>query len=239
MRRPRKNWRTDTSTAGNTTTNPVELVLASRSPRRRELLALTGLPFRIAAADTDEQRRPDERPADYARRLSREKAAAVRRTLDGPALILAADTIVVDGGDVLEKPRDPDEAAAMLRRLRGRVHYVITGVTLLDASTGRCVTQVARSPVPMRDYTDAEIAAYIESGDPFDKAGAYGIQHDGFHPAAGFVHCFANVMGLPLCHLTRMSRALGVEPPADVPAACQRALAYDCPAFALILAGEE
>jgi septum formation protein len=217
----------------------VNFVLASRSPRRRELVSLTGLHFRAVATDTHEERRPDEPPVDYARRLSREKAGAARRALDGPALILAADTIVVDGADVLEKPGDADEAAAMLRRLRGRTHHVITGVTLLDAITGQTVTQAARSPVPMRNYTDAEIAAYIGSGDPFDKAGAYAIQHNGFHPAEGFAHCFANVMGLPLCHLTRMLRALGVEPPADVPAACQRALDYGCPVFALILAGEE
>jgi septum formation protein len=217
----------------------VNFVLASRSPRRRELVSLTGLHFRAVATDTHEERRPDEPPIDYARRLSREKAGAARRALDGPALILAADTIVVDGEDVLEKPGDADEAAAMLRRLRGRTHHVITGVTLLDATPGQTVTQAACSPVPMRNYTDAEIAAYIGSGDSFDKAGAYAIQHNGFHPAEGFAHCFANVMGLPLCHLTRMLRALGVEPSADVPAACQRALDYDCPVFALILAGEE
>jgi septum formation protein len=237
--RPTRNSNTGTFTRGGITTNLVDFVLASRSPRRRELVSLAGLRFRIVAVDTHEQRHPDEPPADYARRLSREKARAARQALDRPALILAADTIVVDGEDVLEKPGDADEAAAMLRRLRGRTHHVITGVTLLDAATGQTMTQAARSPVPMREYTDEEIAAYIESGDPFDKAGAYGIQHNGFHPAEGFAHCFANVMGLPLCHLTRMLRALGVEPPADVPAACQRALDYDCPVFALILAGGE
>ena len=215
----------------------MQLVLASRSPRRRELLALTGLPFRVVVPRTDETQRPGEPPEAYARRLSQEKAGAAAAMLDERALVLAADTIVVDGSDVLGKPADAGEARAMLRRLRGRTHHVMTGLTLLDTATGRRRTELAISPVPMREYTDEEIEAYIASGDPFDKAGAYGIQNHGFHPAEGFAHCFSNVMGLPLCHVTRMLRDSGLPPPVDVAAACEQALGYRCPLFEDVLAG--
>lgn len=216
----------------------MRFVLASQSPRRRELLALTGAHFEALSTDIDENRRPGELPAEYVQRLSREKARAAADVLTGPARVLAADTIVVDGDDVLEKPADAAQATAMLRRLRGRTHHVLTAISLLDIENGEIHTRLADSPVPMRDYTDAEIAAYVASGDPFDKAGAYGIQNPGFHPAAGFADCFANVMGLPLCHLTRLLHTLGDDPPADVPSACQAHLGYDCPVTAAILAGQ-
>lgn len=217
----------------------MRLILASQSPRRRELLALTGLAFEAMATDAHEQRQPGESPIEYACRLSRDKAQAAASLSAVSAWVLAADTIVVDGDAVLEKPANAAEAEAMLRRLRGRTHEVYTAVTLLDASSGQMVTEIARSPVPMRAYTDSEIAAYIASGDPFDKAGAYGIQHAGFHPAEGFAHCFANVMGLPLCHVTRLLRHAGIEPPAAVPRACQAALGYICPVHEEILGGRE
>lgn len=203
------------------------------------MLALAGVPFEIVVTHTDESRRPAESPESYARRLSREKAVAAARQLEEEALILAADTIVVDGDDVLGKPADPAEAAAMLAQLRGRTHAVFTAITLLDTATGQTRTDLARSPVRMRPYSDTEIAAYIISGDPFDKAGAYAIQHDGFRPVESFDHCFANVMGLPLCHVARALRAIGVEPPADVPAACQSSIAYVCPVYERILAGDD
>ena len=145
------------------------------------------------------------------------------------ALILAADTTVADGDTILGKPADADEARAMLRRLRGRVHQGYTALTLLDTATGRSVTEVAETHVPMRDYTDAEIEAYIASGDPFDKAGSYAIQNAQFHPVAGLRGCYANVVGLPLCHLIRALRAFDIKPPADdVPQRCQLHHAYDC-----------
>lgn len=217
----------------------MHLILASQSPRRRELLALTGLAFEAMATDAHEQRQPGENPVEYACRLSRDKAQAAALLSGAPAWVLAADTIVVDGDAVLEKPADAAEAEAMLRRLRGRTHEVYTAITLLDTSSGQMVTEIARSPVPMRAYTDSEVSAYIASGDPFDKAGAYGIQHSDFHPSEGFAHCFANVMGLPLCHVTRILRYAGIEPPKDVPRACQAALGYRCPVHEKILAGEE
>lgn len=215
----------------------MDLILASRSPRRRELLSLTGLSFRVVTPKMDETQQPGEPPETYARRLSQEKAGAAASMLDEPALVLAADTIVVDGDDVLGKPADAAEARATLRRLRGRTHYVMTGVTLLDTASGRRLTELVTSPVPMRQYTDEEIEAYIASGDPFDKAGAYGIQNGAFHPVEDFEHCYSNVMGLPLCHVTRMLRTFGVEPPVDVAETCAAALGYACPIFDDVLAG--
>jgi MAF protein len=215
-----------------------QLTLASASARRHELLALIGLPFERVQPQVDESRGPGESPADFVRRLSREKAAQATAALKSPALILAADTIVVDGDDVLGKPHSAGEATAMLRRLGGREHRVYTAITLLPPAGGAPLTDLADSPVRMRPYTAAEIAAYVVSGDSFDKAGAYAIQHRGFHPVDGFAHCFANVMGLPLCHVTRCLIRLGVTPPADVPAACQAHLAYACPVHAAILSGE-
>jgi MAF protein len=125
----------------------------------------------------------------------------------------------------------------MLRRLRGRVHQVYTALTLVEAATGRSVTEVAATDVPMRNYTDDEIKVYIASGDPFDKAGAYAIQHAGFHPVAALRGCYSNVMGLPLCHLVRALRAFGIEPGADVPLRCQQHQRYDCDVTDDILAG--
>jgi predicted house-cleaning NTP pyrophosphatase (Maf/HAM1 superfamily) len=117
------------------------------------------------------------------------------------------------------------------------VHQVYTALTLVDAATGRSVTEVAATDVPMRDYTDDEIEAYIASGDPFDKAGAYAIQHAGFHPVAALRGCYSNVMGLPLCHLVRALRAFGIELGADVPLRCQQHQQYDCDVTDDILSG--
>jgi MAF protein len=215
----------------------MRFVLASRSPRRCELLSLTGLPFEVIATETRESRQPGETPVEYARRLSLDKAWAAASCLDDAALVLAADTIVVDGDEVLEKPADIQDAVRMLRQLRGREHMVYTAVTLLDTACHELLTEVIGSPVRMRSYSDGEIEAYIATGDPFDKAGAYAIQHDGFRPVEQPEHCFANVMGLPLCHVTRLLRTLGHSPSTDVPAACQAHLSYACPVYTAILAG--
>jgi septum formation protein len=208
------------------------LLLASQSPRRRELLALLGLPFETDASDVDEAPRSDESPAVLAARLSQAKARACSANR---AVIIACDTIVACKGQVLGKPRDPGEASDMLRRLRGRPHSVYTAVTLLEKGAERSVTDVAETRVVMRAYTDVELAAYVASGDPMDKAGAYAIQHRGFHPVSEVLGCFANVMGLPLCHLTRHLRAWEVNPSQDVPAACQSHIGHHCTVYQSIL----
>lgn len=214
------------------------LILASGSPRRRELLGLLGLPFERTSADIDETPYPGESARDYTVRLSREKVKAAGEHVSVPALVLSADTTVADGDTILGKPADADEARSMLRRLRGRAHQVHTAITVLDTVTGRQITDAAVTDVPMRRYTDAEIDAYIASGDPFDKAGGYAIQNSEFQPVNLHSGCYANVVGLPLCHLLRVLRAFDVTPAVDnVPLRCQRHHDYDCDVTDRILDG--
>ena len=211
------------------------LILASNSPRRKELIALAGLPFEILVANVDETPRANESPRNYVIRLAEEKARASSLRVDTSQVVLAADTTVVDADALLGKPADPSEAKRMLRQLRGRVHQVYTGIAALRVSDGHLVRDVCVTDVPMRDYSDAEIEAYVATGDPLDKAGAYAIQHADFQPVASMAGCFASVMGLPLCHVTRLLLQMDVLPSADVPAACQLFLKYECPVYKNIL----
>jgi MAF protein len=216
----------------------MELILASNSPRRRYLLALLGMAFRVVPADVDEQVRPGEAPVDYVLRLAEAKARAVGGQCERPSLVLSADTTVVYDGEIIGKPAGPAEAEAMLRQLRGRIHQVYTAIALLNTEEGILRTDLGTTAVPMRWYSDVEMEAYIASGDPLDKAGAYAIQHDGFHPVGDLSGCYANVVGLPLCHLTRSLRKLGTGPETDVPQDCQAALSYDCPIYEKVLREE-
>jgi septum formation protein len=209
------------------------LLLVSQSPRRRELLSLLGLSFEVTAASVAEVPRPGESPAALAARLSQAKAGAAAARRD--TLVVACDTVVALDEGLLGKPCDAAEATAMLRRLRGRPHAVYSAVTLVETASGRTVTDVAETQVVMRAYTDAEIAAYVASGDPLDKAGAYAIQHRGFHPVVELQGCYTSVMGLPLCHLTRCLRAWGIAPPRGVPAVCQTHTGHRCSVHAAIL----
>lgn len=202
------------------------VVLASASPRRRDFVALLGIPFTACAADVDERNGQGERPADLVARLSREKAAVVRSQQPG-AIVIGADTVVALNGDILGKPRDADDAEEMLKRLRGRPHHVYSGVTVCSPH-GAPLIAVSDSTVWMRSYSDAEIAAYVASGDPLDKAGAYGIQHAGFHPVARVRGCYASVMGLPLCHLADLMAQAGIGLAVDVPAACRTLTGIPC-----------
>jgi MAF protein len=217
------------------------ILLASASPRRRELIKLLGMPVETTSANIEEVPLPGEPADEMAERLSLEKARAAALGVLHPAscILLASDTVVSLDGEPLGKPRDAAEARSMLRRLRGRVHQVYTAITLIDLQVERSITELACSDVPMRAYTDAEIEAYIASGDPFDKAGAYAIQHAGFHPVENFSQCYANVMGLPLCHVVRALRQLGVTVPNDVSALCQAHIRYACPVFESILTSDE
>jgi septum formation protein len=201
------------------------LVLASASPRRRELLAALGVPFRVESADIDERIEPGADPAAAAVRLAHEKAAAVRERLPA-ATILGADTIVVLDGHILGKPADAAEATAMLLALRGRSHTVITGVALLLGTIERFAAPA--STVWMRDYTDAEIARSIAAGTPFDKAGAYAIQDTAFRPVQRLDGCYCNVMGLPLW---TVRRALMEACPSTValPPSRSREVCRECP----------
>jgi septum formation protein len=233
----RQTVKTDKSTQ---LTKMTSLLLASQSPRRRELLALLGLPFKVSAPHVTETLRTDESPTALAVRLSQAKArAAYFQSLSSPgpdrAIIVACDTVVVHDGEALGKPHDAAEAISMLNRLRGRRHIVQSAITLLAQATDHVLTDVAETQVMMRSYTDAEVAAYVASRDPMDKAGAYAIQHSGFHPVVELQGCYANVMGLPLCHLTRCLHAWAIEPAHDAPTACQAHIGRACPVYKSIL----
>jgi len=220
----------------------MRLILASRSPRRRQLLAHLGLPFRVVIPQLEEDIAPVAagRPEELAEALALAKAEAVARE-EKEGVVIAADTIVVDGDTILGKPKDASEAAATLRRLRAMTHRVITGLAVVDA--GRLPFRGTRPPpqgegidatafrlwsrkslelplgladhvtthVRMRHYSDAEIAAYVARGEPLDKAGAYAIQDEQFHPVASYDGCYCNVVGLPLKALLILLRRAGLD----------------------------
>ncbi len=203
------------------------LILASGSPRRRELISLLGLPFIIRAANVDERQLDGESPAEMVVRLSQAKARSIgdaRRD----ELVIAADTVVALDGQVLGKPAGPDDAARMLRLLRGRLHNVYSGISAWHPAGERLVSELSDSAVWMRDYTDDEIARYVDSGDPLDKAGAYAIQHPVFDPVSRVEGCWLSVMGFPLCHLGRALAQFDVRLAPDVPGVCRVFSQRDC-----------
>ena len=210
-------------------TSNSRLILASNSPRRRQLLALSDWTFDVSAADVDESLLLNESPAEYVLRLAETKARATASRAGEDQIVLAADTTVVDGSDILGKPQDNAEAFMMLRRLRGRTHQVYTGVALLRQSDGLLLKELSVTDVPMREYSNEEIQAYIATGDPFDKAGAYAIQHASFQPVINLAGCFTSVMGLPMCHVARMMHQMGLSFHTNVPVQCRTMLEYQCP----------
>jgi septum formation protein len=208
-------------------------VLASKSPRRQELLAALGVPFGVVTASVDESPLPGELPWNLVTRLSCAKALAATEHLSHePGIgfppfsrsflvaVLAADTVVALDEVSLGKPADATEAATMLRALRGRTHQVYTAVTL--AYQGRKDTRLAVSEVTMRDYSDDEVIAYVSTGDPLDKAGAYAIQDRWFAPAAKWSGCFSSIMGLPLGAVTDLLTEAGLMSAIDVAPICDR-----------------
>ena len=215
------------------------ILLASNSPRRRELLSLGNWMFSVSVSDVDEGQQEGEAPADYVLRLAVAKARKAMLHARPEQLIIGADTAVVDGDRILGKPKDMKEATAMLKLLRGHTHQVYTALALLRVHDEQLVTELCVTQVPMRDYRDDEIEAYVMSGDPLDKAGAYAIQHAGFHPVESMKGCYASVMGMPLCHLIRALRKLDVSPGAELPLSCQSLLKYQCIVSPAILRGEQ
>lgn len=208
------------------------LILASQSPRRRQLLSLLNLPYEVHSGDVDETPLPDELPEVYVLRLALSKARAVGDLTEQEAFILAADTTVaadVNGKAViLGKPKDASEAEQFLTLLRGRPHTVLTAIVLYHPASGQIWQDITRTTVLMRRYSKAEMTDYITSGDPLDKAGAYAIQHAGFHPAAKLDGCYANVMGLPLCAVAKLVAKAGMEVDADIPLICQQQFSATC-----------
>lgn len=185
----------------------MKIVLASGSPRRAELLDQLGLEYEVRPADTDETRRPDEPAAAYVERLAREKAATAESR---DVVVVAADTVVVHGGRVLGKPGHPEEARAMLRRLQGDIHEVFTGIAVAHA--GRMESIVDVTEVEMLPMTDEEIARYVDTGEPMDKAGAYALQGRGAAYVLGVRGSPFTVIGLPVHLLGRLIGSVDVEP---------------------------
>jgi len=206
------------------------LLLASSSPRRRDILSRLRLPFRIVPADLDEDQFAREFQGSFPELVEALAAAKARAVAAAePAFdgwILAADTTVILEGDMLSKPVDRADATRMLRLLRGRAHQVATGVALYNRRADALTSGHCSTLVRMRPYSDAEIEAYVATGDPLDKAGSYAVQHELFHPVERVEGCYLTVVGLPLCLVTRLLRQQGLavaplrSPAADDPPGC-------------------
>ena len=188
------------------------IVLASASPRRRELLAELGLEFQVMPSNVPEESQPGETAQEMVERLSLAKARAVAQQMK-QGYVVGADSAVVLEGRPIGKPADNDEARRMLRELRGTRHQVTTGVTVIDVASGQRLTDSLTSIVAMRDFSDEEMEASIATGTPLDKAGAYAIQDEVFRPGRLVQGCYTNVVGLPLCRLTEMLDELGCPLP--------------------------
>jgi septum formation protein len=185
------------------------VILASASPRRKELLRLAGLKFRVVASDYEESLDLGLKPRELAKHLSLEKALSVSRKY-GDALIIAADTFIVFRGKLLGKPHTTAEAVRMLTLLSGKVHTVITGYAVLDAQTGKRISRAVETRVWFRRLTAAEIKAYVRTGEPLDKAGAYAIQGRGSLIVRKIEGDYFNVIGLPLASLADTLKNFGI-----------------------------
>ncbi len=183
------------------------LILASQSPRRQSLLALFHIPFAVRVADIDEHMDPAKPLSQEVGRVSRAKAEAVPHAPED--VVIAADTIVVCGGQMLGKPKDTQDAFRMLRLLSGQTHRVMTGMTVLH--NGQAVVCTEETAVHFRPLTDGEIQSYIRTGEPMDKAGAYGIQGGGALFVDRLEGDYYNVMGLPVCRLSQILREIAPE----------------------------
>lgn len=186
----------------------MEIVLASQSPRRRELLGQMGLKFRILVPDIDEHMDRSLLPDKLVEAISAEKAAAVAAQVDPDSLVIAADTVVAWNGELLGKPVDKAQAVEMLSHLSGRSHQVYTGFTVRRGE--KAVTRSECTQVTFRVLTGEEIAAYVATGEPMDKAGAYGIQGLGSLLVEGIRGDYFNVMGLPVCLLGQTLKEFGI-----------------------------
>jgi septum formation protein len=186
------------------------IILASDSPRRKELLRQIGMSFRSDPADVDERILPEEGAEEYAVRVAHNKARVAAERA-GAGIIIAADTIVVLGTTILGKPVDARDAERMLGMLSGKMHTVLTGLVVMNAGTGRTQKRVAVTKVWFRDLTNDEIASYVATGEPLDKAGAYGIQERGALFVQRIEGCYFNVVGLPISLLGEMLIDFGIN----------------------------
>lgn len=185
------------------------IYLASKSPRRQELLRLLGVEFQILTEEVDETMDPSLLPEDEVRRVSALKAQAVMSRVTEEDTVISADTIVVADGRIMGKPKTEEEAVQMLRALSGRTHRVMTGLSVRRGSRAESVT--VTTEITFRTLSEREIAAYVRSGEPMDKAGAYGIQGGASIFVSHLCGDYFNVMGLPVCTLTQLLRSFGVS----------------------------
>lgn len=186
-----------------------QLILASKSPRRVELMRQIGLQFTVCPANIDESVEAGLKPAEAVALISRRKALEICRQHSKEAIVVACDTVVACDDRIFGKPNGPEDAAAMLRALSGRTHMVYSGLTV--SRNAEAVTITECTEVTFRSLTDVEILAYVQSGEPMDKAGAYGIQGLGAVLVEKINGDYYNVVGLPLCQLMQMLRSFGVE----------------------------
>ncbi|WP_432822214.1 Maf family protein [Trichloromonas sp.] len=185
------------------------LVLASASPRRRDLLSSVGIEFDVLPSMADECVLPGETPEEHVVRLSKEKANEVAGRHGNSRWYLGSDTIVLRDATILGKPKDPEDAAAMLRSLSGRSHRVLSGYAVFDRQNGTTVAGVVSTKVRFKELTEQEIAGYIDTGEPFDKAGSYAIQGIGAFMVLGIEGSYTNVVGLPLCEVVEVLERIG------------------------------
>lgn len=216
----------------------IKLILASGSPRRRALIQLLDYPSQVVVSDVDEDAITIADPAAYVLETARQKASAVAHRLaeNSPLqssvekrILVAADTTVALDGEILGKPVDAAAARDMLHRQRNHHHLVHTAIVLMDVDSGRHVDGVNSTVVTMRAYTDEEIEAYIATGDPFDKAGAYAIQHPLFRPVAAVEGCYLTVVGLSICHLALLLEEMGIPPRVQTAALWEVHRGFECP----------
>ena len=192
----------------------MRIVLASASPRRRELLARLGKPFDVIPAGTEEFVNPGTTPAQAIQQIARQKATAVAAFDRSETVMIGADTAVILGSEVLGKPSDREAALRMLWQLRGQTHQVVTALAIVENPSGNCAVSHVTTAVTMHACTDREMEEYVSSGESDDKAGAYAIQGFGRELVESIQGCYLNVVGLPLCELSRMLSAVGLEVPA-------------------------
>ncbi len=207
---------------------PPRVVLASASPRRRELLAVAGLNFQVIPANVDESVIPGESAQEMVRRLSRVKAQTIADTLES-GYVVGADSTVVFENRPVGKPVDSADAARMLRMLSGTNHQVSTGVTVIDVATGQSLTDCMTGDIALRELADDEIQTSVATGSPLDKAGAYAIQDEDLKPGELVGGCFTNVVGLPVCRVRQMLAELGCPLPPDWAVPAQPRCKTDCP----------
>ncbi|MFZ5942744.1 MAG: Maf family protein [Bacillota bacterium] len=188
----------------------MKIILASASPRRKELLNQIKIPFEVMVSNVFEGSPGEDEPADWVQKLALEKAQTVAISAEN-SIIIGADTIVVKDNKVLGKPESEDDAFNMLRFLSGSSHQVMTGIALVNTFTKGCITDVEITTVKFRKLQDEEVKAYVKSGEPMDKAGAYGIQGLGALLVDGINGCYFNVVGLPLNRLSQNLKKMGVE----------------------------